>query len=100
MQLHMRPIRLPAKTIRYTHTFGLGGMSLVLVLMLMLTGVLMMFVYEPSPERAYDSVVSMQQEVLFGRLVRGSLGLLSVAQTDIGAVAQPVAHDHRGRGPR
>jgi len=69
--LHMRPIRVPARTIRYTHTFGLGGMSLVLVLLLMATGVLMMFAYEPSPERAYDSVVGMQEEVLFGRLVRG-----------------------------
>ena len=25
--LHFRPIRVPEKTIRYTHTFGLGGMS-------------------------------------------------------------------------
>jgi len=28
--LHLRPIRVPEKTIRYSHTFGLGGMSLVL----------------------------------------------------------------------
>ncbi len=69
--LHMRPIRVPARTIRYTHTFGLGGMSLVLVLLLMGTGVLMMFAYEPSPERAFDSIVGMQEQVLFGRLVRG-----------------------------
>jgi len=71
LALHMRPIRVPAATIRYTHTFGLGGMSLVLVLLLMGTGVLMMFAYEPSPERAFGSIVSMQDEVLFGRLVRG-----------------------------
>jgi quinol-cytochrome oxidoreductase complex cytochrome b subunit len=68
--LHLRPIRVPAKTIRYTHTFGLGGMSLVLVLMLMGTGILMMFVYEPSPDRAYESIVGMQEEILFGPLVR------------------------------
>ncbi|MGD8330983.1 MAG: cytochrome b N-terminal domain-containing protein [Acidobacteriota bacterium] len=71
MVLHMRPVRVPAKTIRYTHTFGLGGMSMVLVLLLMSTGLLMMFVYEPTPERAYGSIVAMQQQVLFGRLVRG-----------------------------
>jgi quinol-cytochrome oxidoreductase complex cytochrome b subunit len=69
--LHLRPLRVPEKTIRYTHTFGLGGMSLVLVLLLMGTGILMMFVYEPSPERAYDSIVSLQDEIQFGRLVRG-----------------------------
>ena len=69
--LHLRPIQLPARTLRYTHTFGLGGMSLVLVLLLFATGILMMFVYEPSPEAAYDSIVSLQDDVLFGRLVRG-----------------------------
>jgi quinol-cytochrome oxidoreductase complex cytochrome b subunit len=68
--LHLRPTRVPEKTIRYTHTFGLGGMSLVLVLMLMGTGILMMFVYEPSPDRAYESIVGMQEEILFGPLVR------------------------------
>jgi hypothetical protein len=31
--LHLRPVCVPEATIRYTHTFGLGGMSLVLVLL-------------------------------------------------------------------
>ncbi len=69
--LHLRPVRVPAKALRYTHTFGLGGMSMVLVLMLISTGLLMMFAYEPSPEHAYQSILVMQQEVLFGRLIRG-----------------------------
>lgn len=69
--LHVRPARVPAKALRYTHTFGLGGMALVLFLMLISTGVLMVFVYEPSPERAYQSILFMQQETLFGRLIRG-----------------------------
>jgi quinol-cytochrome oxidoreductase complex cytochrome b subunit len=46
-------------------------MSLVLFMMLAGTGLLMIFVYEPSPERAYESILFMQQEILFGRLVRG-----------------------------
>ena len=29
LALHMRPIRVPARTIRYSHTFGLGGMPAV-----------------------------------------------------------------------
>ncbi|NIM49476.1 MAG: DUF4405 domain-containing protein, partial [Gemmatimonadales bacterium] len=68
--LHFRPVRVPAKTLSYTHTFGLGGMSLVLVLLLISTGVLMMFGYEPSPEGAYASVLGLERDVLFGRLVR------------------------------
>ena len=68
--LHLRPIRLPRKSLRYTHTFGLGGMSLVLFTLLALTGILLMFVYEPSPGLAYDSIQSLQNQVLFGRMVR------------------------------
>ena len=70
--LHFRPTQLPEKTLRYTHTFGLGGMSLVLILLLFATGILMMFVYQPSPEAAYDSINSLQDDVLFGRLVRST----------------------------
>jgi len=69
--MHMRPVYVPAKALRFTHTFGLGGMSLVLFLMLVGTGLLMIFVYEPSPERAYQSILFMQEEILFGRLIRG-----------------------------
>jgi len=46
-------------------------MSLVLFMLLAGTGLLMIFVYEPSPERAYQSIQFMQQEILFGRLIRG-----------------------------
>ena len=62
---------MPASTIRFTHTFGLGGMSLVLVLLLMGTGVLLMFVYEPSAEGAHGSIAAFSGDVLFGPLVRG-----------------------------
>jgi quinol-cytochrome oxidoreductase complex cytochrome b subunit len=45
-------------------------MSLVLVTVLFATGTLLMFAYEPSPERAYESIVSLQHGVLFGKLIR------------------------------
>ncbi len=69
--LHMRPNRLPAATLRYTHTFGLGGMSAVLVILLILTGAMMMLAYEPTPDRAHDSILGLQTETLFGPLIRG-----------------------------
>ncbi len=68
--LHNRPVRVDARTLRYTHTFGLGGMSAVLFGLLVATGVLLMFVYEPSPGLAYESIVTLQTSVLFGKLVR------------------------------
>ena len=69
--LHMRPNRLPAATLRYTHTFGLGGMSAVLAVLLILTGSLMMSAYEPTPDRARASIDGLQSETIFGALVRG-----------------------------
>jgi len=69
--LHLRPVRVPVRTLPFTHTFGLGGMSAVLVALLILSGVLLMFVYEPSPERAYGSILRLRDEVRFGGFVRG-----------------------------
>jgi quinol-cytochrome oxidoreductase complex cytochrome b subunit len=69
--LHLRPVRVPIRTLPFRHTFGLGGMSAVLILLLILSGVLLMFVYEPSPERAYGSILRLRDEVRFGVFVRG-----------------------------
>jgi len=69
--LHLRPAKVHVRAIRFTHTFGLGGMALVLILLLAFSGIMMMFAYEPSPERAWQSIYAFEQEVLFGKLVRG-----------------------------
>ena len=68
---HLRPAWVPERATRFTHTFGLGGMAMVLVLLLLASGLLMSFVYDPAPERAYASIVILQQDLLFGRLIRG-----------------------------
>ena len=71
--LHLRPVRVPAAAIRFTHTFGLGGMALVLLALLAVTGSLLMFVYTPVPGEAYLSIERLQDPqggVLFGAFVR------------------------------
>jgi quinol-cytochrome oxidoreductase complex cytochrome b subunit len=68
--LHFRPRNVPEETLRWTLTWGLGGMATVLVFLLLGTGVLLKFVYQPLPEKAYESVLHLQNEVLFGRLIR------------------------------
>lgn len=68
--LHLRPVLVPARTLPWTHTFGLGGSSLVLVAIMAATGILTMLVYQPVPGVAYDSIVTLQQQVTFGALVR------------------------------
>ena len=69
--LHLRPIKVSRRTLRWAHTFGLGGSSLVLWLTLAFTGILMLLVYQPVPDVAYDSVQTLNTAVRFGPLVRG-----------------------------
>jgi quinol-cytochrome oxidoreductase complex cytochrome b subunit len=68
--LHFRPRSVPEDTLRWTLTWGLGGMAVVLVFLLLGTGVLLKFVYQPIPEKAYESILHLQRDVLFGRLIR------------------------------
>jgi len=68
--LHLHPPTVPAATIRYTHTWGLGGMGLVLFSLLASTGLLLMFSYEPVPGQAYSSVQGIRDSLVFGKFVR------------------------------
>ncbi len=68
--LHLHPPVVPEKTLKFTHTWGLGGMAVVLVMLLAVTGILLKFAYEPFPGKAYDSIITLQKEILFGQLVR------------------------------
>jgi len=68
--LHLRPVRVPKAAIRFTHTFGLGGMSLVLLVVLVATGSLLMLGYTPAPGDAYASIQRIEAEVRFGPFVR------------------------------
>ncbi|MBW2198994.1 MAG: cytochrome b N-terminal domain-containing protein [Deltaproteobacteria bacterium] len=68
--LHFRPRTVPDRTLRLTLSWGLGGMAVVLIFLLIGTGVLLKFVYEPFPDKAYDSILHLQRDVLFGQLIR------------------------------
>ncbi len=68
--LHIHPPTVPSETIRYTHTWGLGGMGLVLFLLQALTGLLLMFSYDPVPGQAYQSILSLRSDILFGQFIR------------------------------
>jgi len=68
--LHFRPRAVPERTLEFSLSWGLGGMALVLILVLFGTGLLLKFVYQPFPEKAYESILHLQSEVAFGQLVR------------------------------
>jgi len=68
--LHLHPRVVPEGALRLSRTFGLGGAALVLFVLLAVTGALLLIGYEPSPERAYGTVVSLVEQVPFGAFVR------------------------------
>lgn len=72
MVLHFRPRRVAEKTLRFTLTWGLGGMAAVLVSLQLFTGVLLKFAYGSVPTQAYESLVRLQEGYLFGQLVRNT----------------------------
>ncbi|MFN2146170.1 MAG: cytochrome b N-terminal domain-containing protein, partial [Anaerolineales bacterium] len=68
--LHIHPPKVEKSALKFNYTFGLGGLLILLTSVLAVTGVLLLFVYTPSPEAAYDSMIALQTEVRFGNLIR------------------------------
>ncbi len=68
---HLHPVTIPERESRFRYTFGLGGLSVYLFIVLAVTGALELFYYVPSVDRANSSVQTIQYLVPFGWLVRG-----------------------------
>jgi len=68
--LHLHPTRVHRTHVKITHTYCLGGLSFFLFLGLTITGVLLMFYYVPSVERAYEDIMALETDVRFGILMR------------------------------
>lgn len=68
---HLHPPRVPLREARFRYTFGLGGISLLMVLVLLVTGLLEMFYYVPSLEEANKSLHQITLLVPYGSVIRG-----------------------------
>ncbi len=68
--LHLHPTRIHRTHVKITHTYCLGGLSFFMFLGLTVTGVLLMFYYVPSVERAYQDIQELETNVRFGQLLR------------------------------
>ncbi len=68
--LHLHPQTVNKQALIFTRTFGLGGINALLFVLLVTTGLLLRFSYIPTPEGAYDSIVNLQNNSLFGSLLR------------------------------
>ena len=68
--LHIHPVKVNRNTLRPIYTLGLGLMSFFLFLILVVTGVLLMFYYVPSTTQAYDRMLDLRGTVAFGTFLR------------------------------
>lgn len=67
---HIRPKRIQASALRLMTTFCLGGLSFLFFIITIITGVLLLFHYEPG-ENAYVTVARISSIIPYGSLIRG-----------------------------
>lgn len=68
--LHLHPSKVPERTLNWTYTWGLGGLSGMLIVLLGLTGILLQMNYTPSPPQAYLDILSLRSNTWFGDFLR------------------------------
>jgi len=68
--LHWFPNRVALRSLAFSYSFYLGTITFVVFLILVVTGVVLMFLYVPSVERAYWSIKDIDAVVSFGWLLR------------------------------
>src|SRR5690242_1490623 len=68
--LHIHPVKVHKNTLRPVYTLGLGLISFFLFVILIVTGILLMFYYVPSTTQAYDRMLDLRGTVAFGIFLR------------------------------
>ena len=68
--LHIHPVKVRRRTLAFSTTYFLGGISLLLFVILVLTGILLMFYYRPSVPAAYQDMKDLQFVVTSGMFIR------------------------------
>jgi quinol-cytochrome oxidoreductase complex cytochrome b subunit len=68
--LHLHPAKINRDAVRYSYTWGMGGISFYLFIVLTITGVLLMFYYHPTKVQAFRDILYLEHDVPFGKLLR------------------------------
>ncbi len=70
LMLHWLPVKVREKSLRVRATYYLGSLSLMLFVILVVTGVALMFYYHPSTPSAYNDMKDLRFVVSNGLLLR------------------------------
>jgi hypothetical protein len=76
---HLHPAKVNRDATKYSYTWGMGGITFYLFIVLTFTGVLLMFYYHPSKVQAFRDILYLENDVPFGKLLRNmhSIGALA-----------------------
>ena len=67
---HLHPAKINRDAVRYSYTWGMGGITFYLFIVLTFTGILLMFYYHPTKVQAYRDIIYLMSDVPFGKLLR------------------------------
>lgn len=68
--LHLHPAKINRDAVRFSYTWGMGGITFYLFIVLTFTGILLMFYYRPVKGLAYQDILYLENDVPFGKLLR------------------------------
>ena len=68
--LHIHPAKVKKENLKVKHTFYLGFITFFLFIVLVTTGVALMFYYRPYPQQAYQDMKDLQFVVYLGTFLR------------------------------
>src|SRR5271168_2468807 len=63
---HLHPAKVNRDAVRYSYTWGMGGITFYLFIVLTFTGVLLMFYYHPTQIQTYRDILYLHYYVPFG----------------------------------
>jgi quinol-cytochrome oxidoreductase complex cytochrome b subunit len=68
--LHIHPATINKRYIRIRHTWCMGGVTFLLYILLVVTGILLMFYYRPTVEFAFRDIKDLHFSVAYGGFLR------------------------------
>ena len=67
---HLFPRVVIERNLRLRYTFCLGGLAFSAFLLMLASGMLLLIYYQPTPERAFDSILFLESNVWGGQYLR------------------------------
>lgn len=67
---HIFPRVVRERDLRFTYTFCLGGLAFTVFLTMLVSGMLLLLYYQPTPDHAYSSILFLESSVWGGAYLR------------------------------